>query len=67
MEDLGVVLRDLMGSLRGAVEQAEVEIAKFTEKRNKSAGTRARKQLQMVRKLAKEVRDEIQRIRTEEL
>jgi len=45
--------------LTSLVENFSVEYDKFTEKGNKTAGTRARKYLQEIRNLSKDVREEI--------
>ncbi len=49
-------IKDLIGGV-------EADMNKFYEKGNKAAGTRARKGLQSLRKLAQEVRLEIQDIK----
>lgn len=49
--------------LKGIVIGIEDDMAKFYEKGNKAAGTRARKGLQNLRKLSQEVRLEIQAIK----
>jgi len=41
------------------VENFKMEYTKFNEKGNKAAATRARKYLQEIRNLAKDLRDEI--------
>ena len=41
------------------VTEFEADYLKFTEKGNKTAGTRARKALQEIRNLSKEIRTEI--------
>jgi len=41
------------------VSEFEVDYSKFNEKGNKAAGTRARKALQEIRNLSKEIRNEI--------
>jgi hypothetical protein len=46
--------------LRSMVSDLEVDMNKFYDKGNKAAGTRARKQLQELKKVAQEVRLEIQ-------
>ena len=53
--------------LLDTVEGAEEDLMKFYEKGNKAAGTRARKSLMKLKKLAHEVRQEIQDIKNEEL
>lgn len=45
------------------MEGLEEDLVKFYDKGNKAAGTRARKQLQDLKKLAQEVRLEIQDIK----
>lgn len=49
--------------IKGVVDGFENDMTKFYEKGNKAAGTRARKGLQALRKLAQEVRLEIQDIK----
>jgi len=48
---------DQMNSL---VDELEPDMVKFYEKGNKAAGTRARKTLQEIKKVAQEIRLEIQ-------
>lgn len=43
--------------------ELEDDLVKFYDKGNKAAGTRARKQLQALKKLAQEIRIEIQNIK----
>jgi len=45
--------------MENLVENFKTEYVKFSEKGNKAAGTRARKHLQEIRNLAKELRDQI--------
>jgi len=47
-------------SLRSIVEGCEKDVNKFYEKGNKAAGTRVRKAMQDVKKLAQELRVDIQ-------
>lgn len=49
--------------IKNVIEGVENDMTKFYEKGNKAAGTRARKGLQELRKLAQEVRLEIQDIK----
>lgn len=49
--------------IKNVIESVEDDMSKFYEKGNKAAGTRARKGLQELRKLAQEVRLEIQDIK----
>lgn len=49
--------------IKNVIESVEDDMSKFYEKGNKAAGTRARKGLQDLRKLAQEVRLEIQDIK----
>ena len=53
--------------LTDIVEDAEEDLLKFYEKGNKAAGTRARKSLMKLKKLAHEMRQEIQDIKNDEL
>lgn len=46
--------------LNSLIEELEPDMDKFYEKGNKAAGTRARKQLQEIKKLSQEIRLEIQ-------
>lgn len=52
--------------LKELISELEPDLEKFYEKGNKAAGTRARKQLQELRKLSQEVRLEIQEIKNSE-
>ncbi|MFN1834141.1 histone H1 [Balneola sp. MJW-20] len=49
--------------IKNLVEEVSDEMEKFYEKGNKAAGTRARKGLQSLKKLAQEIRLEIQDIK----
>lgn len=49
--------------VRSLMSELEVELDKFYDKGNKAAGTRARKQLQDLKKLSQEIRLEIQDIK----
>ncbi len=53
--------------LTDILEGAEEDLMKFYEKGNKAAGTRARKSLMDLKKLAHEMRQEIQDIKNNEL
>ncbi|HKL87870.1 MAG TPA: hypothetical protein VJ884_02620 [Salinibacter sp.] len=53
--------------LTDIVDGAEEDLLKFYEKGNKAAGTRARKSLMKLKKLAHEMRQEIQDIKNDEL
>jgi ABC-type Zn uptake system ZnuABC Zn-binding protein ZnuA len=53
--------------LTDIVEDAEEDLLKFYEKHNKAAGTRARKSMMELKKLAHEIRQEIQDIKNNEL
>ena len=46
--------------MRSLVAELEPDMEKFYEKGNKAAGTRARKQLQEIKKVSQEIRLEIQ-------
>lgn len=46
--------------VKALVDQLEPDMQKFYEKGNKAAGTRARNSLQEMKKLAQEIRIEIQ-------
>lgn len=47
-------------NLKSAVSELEVEVNKFYDKGNNSAGTRSRKLLQDIKKLSQDGRNEIQ-------
>ncbi len=49
-----------VSELQGLVDQVSAEMEKFYDKGNKAAGTRARKGLQDLKKLAQDIRLEIQ-------
>jgi hypothetical protein len=53
--------------LNDVLDDAEEDLMKFYEKGNKAAGTRARKSLMELKKLAHEIRQEIQDIKNDEL
>jgi predicted nucleic acid-binding Zn-ribbon protein len=48
-----------LDKLKTLVSEFESDFSKFSEKGNKAAGTRARKALQEIRNLAKDIRSEI--------
>ncbi|MEX0594448.1 MAG: histone H1 [Balneolaceae bacterium] len=49
--------------IKALMSELEPEMEKFYDKGNKAAGTRARKQLQDLKKLSQEIRLEIQEIK----
>lgn len=49
--------------VKNVMAELEEDLEKFYEKGNKAAGTRARKQLQNLKKLSQEIRLEIQDIK----
>lgn len=49
--------------VKNLMSELEEDMEKFYDKGNKAAGTRARKQLQNLKKLAQEIRLEIQDIK----
>lgn len=49
--------------VKNLMTDLEVDLEKFYDKGNKAAGTRARKQLQALKKLSQEIRLEIQDIK----
>ncbi|MEF8797494.1 MAG: histone H1 [Salinivenus sp.] len=53
--------------LTDVLDDAEEDLMKFYEKGNKAAGTRARKSMMQLKKLAHEIRQEIQDIKNDEL
>lgn len=46
--------------MKSLIDELEPDMRKFYEKGNKAAGTRARKQLQEIKKVSQEIRLEIQ-------
>jgi hypothetical protein len=46
--------------IKEVMEAAEADVAKFVEKGNKAAGTRVRQAMQEVKKLAQQVRLDVQ-------
>jgi hypothetical protein len=48
-----------LDKMKALVSEFEADFTKFSEKNNKAAGTRARKALQEIRNLAKDIRTEI--------
>jgi hypothetical protein len=55
-------LEELFGTMRSEMENAEVEVIKFSTG-NKSAGTRVRKHMQNIKTVAQNVRAEVQAIK----
>lgn len=51
---------DRIEQVRSLISELEPDMEKFYEKGNKAAGTRARKTLQELKKVAQEIRLEIQ-------
>ena len=49
--------------IKEVMEAAEADVAKFVEKGNKAAGTRVRRAMQEVKKLAQQVRLDVQEIK----
>jgi hypothetical protein len=49
-------LKQLLGKVKEVVAKAEVNLTKFTEKGNKSAAGRVRKDMQNLKKVAQEIR-----------
>lgn len=49
--------------VKNLMSDLEVDLEKFYDKGNKAAGTRARKQLQALKKLSQDIRLEIQDIK----
>jgi hypothetical protein len=49
-----------LDQIKSLMSELEVDMEKFYDKGNKAAGTRARKQLQDLKKLSQEIRLEIQ-------
>lgn len=52
--------------IKGLMTELEDDMEKFYDKGNKAAGTRARKQLQDLKKLSQEIRLEIQAKKNED-
>ncbi|MEX0639150.1 MAG: histone H1 [Balneolaceae bacterium] len=52
-----------LDQVKSLMSELEDDMSKFYDKGNKAAGTRARKQLQDLKKLAQEIRLEIQDIK----
>lgn len=55
-----------MEEVRSLMTELEEDMEKFYDKGNKAAGTRARKQLQDLKKLSQEIRLEIQDMKNNE-
>jgi|TARA_R100000482_G_C5112953_1_gene141495 hypothetical protein len=55
-------LQELFGTMRSEMENAEVEVMKFSTG-NKSAGTRVRKHMQNIKTVAQNVRQEVQALK----
>jgi hypothetical protein len=49
--------------IKEVMEAAEADVAKFVEKGNKAAGTRVRQAMQEVKKLAQQVRLDVQEMK----
>lgn len=49
--------------IKEIVATAEADVAKFVDKGNKAAGTRVRQAMQEIKKLAQQVRTEVQDIK----
>jgi len=54
-----------LNEVKNLMTGLEEDLVKFYDKGNKAAGTRARKQLQDLKKLAQDIRVEIQNIKNE--
>lgn len=54
-----------LNEVKNLMAGLEEDLVKFYDKGNKAAGTRARKQLQDLKKLAQDIRVEIQNIKNE--
>jgi len=52
-------MENSLDKMKSLVSEFEADFKKFSEKGNKAAGTRARKALQEIRNLAKDIRTEI--------
>lgn len=49
-------MTELLNQLQEELNAVQADVAKFTEKGNKAAGTRIRKSMQTIKSLAQEVR-----------
>ena len=57
MEDNKVY--QLFEDMKNAIEETQVDVNKFADKGNNSAGTRVRKSMQAVKNIGQEIRKEI--------
>lgn len=57
-------MKEKMAAMRAELDKAEQDVSLFEDGGNKSAGARARKALQNIKKLAQEVRVAIQDAKT---
>lgn len=55
-----------LNEVKSLMAGLEEDLVKFYDKGNKAAGTRARKQLQDLKKLAQDIRVEIQNMKNED-
>lgn len=55
-----------LNEVKNLMAGLEEDLVKFYDKGNKAAGTRARKQLQDLKKLAQDIRVEIQNMKNED-
>lgn len=55
-----------LNEVKNLMAGLEEDLVKFYDKKNKAAGTRARKSLQDLKKLAQDIRVEIQNIKNED-
>lgn len=56
---------DLFNELNSVVNEASADATKFYEKGNKAAGTRLRKAMQEIKRLAQEIRVDVQGKKTD--
>jgi hypothetical protein len=56
---------DLFNELSSVVAEANADATKFYEKGNKAAGTRLRKAMQEIKRLAQEIRVDVQSKKTD--
>lgn len=50
---------DIFNQLREVIDEVEADAIKFYDKKNKAAGTRVRKAMQEIKKIAQDVRTDV--------
>ena len=53
-------IRDRFNQIQTLLETFKIDFQKFYEKENNAAGVRVRKHMQQLRKLAQDIRDDVQ-------